>query len=293
MRFKITDQMKQDIINDYNNGLSAIKIANKYLGSKLKYNRIIKLLKSENLYIRNASNRRQIYDIDENFFDNIDTEEKAYFLGFLYADGGRSGNAVYLSLKEDDKHILDTFNNLLKTNKPLGHYVNNMNYKYYRLAIQNKKLVSSLETLGIVKSKTFKINFPTWLKDYLIKHFIRGYFDGDGCITITKTRNKALVSFTSNEMFIEQLKPIIESKVNINSLISLVYGVKKADPRIKRLVISGNKQIITFLKWLYEDSSIYLYRKYNKTQQLINNPISSKKIILPLELLSEDNVDSY
>jgi intein-encoded DNA endonuclease-like protein len=167
----------------------------------------------------------------------------------------------------------------LKSNKPIKTYANNWGTIYNRVDICNKKLIAQLEKLGIVFRKTFKIRFPTYLDDCLVKHFIRGYFDGDGCLTITKTRNKALVSITSNESFCEQLKVHIEKRVNIHCLINPVYS-DKCDVQIKRTVVSGNKQILTFLDWLYGDANIYLERKYQKYIQLKNDPISSKKVKL-------------
>src|SRR5208283_1927300 len=191
MRIYIDEEMKQCIIKDYVSGLSAMKIAKKYLLDERKYHRVIKIISLAGIEIRDSSQRRQQYSIDEHVFDNIDTEEKAYMIGFMFADAGRVQNSILICLHQRDRHILERFNEILKSNKPIKTYIRYDGSINNRVDICNKKLCTQLEKLGIVFRKTFKIRFPTYLDDGLVKHFIRGYFDGDGCLTITKTRNKA------------------------------------------------------------------------------------------------------
>ena len=128
------------------------------------------------------------YDIDENYFEKIDSPEKAYLLGLIYADGCNytPTNTVTLCLQEQDKHILEDIKELLHYNAPLkkikpkkeSHQIS------FVLTIHSKKISTDLTALGVMQNKTFKITFPDINKD-LFSHFIRGYFDGDGCISKT------------------------------------------------------------------------------------------------------------
>jgi len=275
-------ELIQNICNEYINGTSTMQLAEKYLESRDRYSVIASILKVNNINRRNSSQARQKFKINENYFDFINTEEKAYMLGFLYADGGNVGNAIMLALHEKDKEVLFKFSDMLETDKEIKFYQTKTT-KYGRLTISNKTLVNRLSELGIVERKTFKIKFPKWLNQNLIKPFIRGYYydgDGDGGLSITKTKNKGGLTITSNANFIKQLKKIIETYVQINCCIVPIYGKitekrkKLVDARIKRIAISGNKQIIKLLEWLYDGSSIHLERKYKKFIQLKLNPVS-------------------
>jgi len=136
--------------------------------------------------------KKQIIKFNDTYFENIDTEDKSYWLGFFYADGyvrkrHDSGQFKLKLCKKDKNHI-----ELFKTNIKSEHIItdgvefftkNNKKYKseYSLLNIYSLKLVDDLIKHGCVQNKTQKIRFPI-LKNELIQHFIRGYFDGDGCI---------------------------------------------------------------------------------------------------------------
>lgn len=145
-------------------------------------------------------NNQNKLKFNENVFDEINTEEKAYWLGFMYADGyidsspldpdKKSTYKVELSLSEYD------IEHLYKFNKFMQHEDNNVKVgkvkakdkEYYRCrwGIANKHLWSSLNNLGCTPRKSLTLQFPNisiFSNDNLIVPFIRGYFDGDGCLT--------------------------------------------------------------------------------------------------------------
>src|SRR5258706_2989612 len=120
------------------------------------------------------------YPINESFFEKIDSEEKAYFLGLLFADGTNSikKTEVKLALGEIDKHILSRLNNFFQPTKPLYFQKSKLGRQnLYKLIINSKKISYRLNDLGIVPNKTHKLIFPKYLDNNLLKHFIRGYFD--------------------------------------------------------------------------------------------------------------------
>jgi len=223
------------------------------------------LLKRRGYKMKSQSELQRKYEINENFFDTIDTQEKAYFLGFLYADGynNTERNSVALSLKESDKEILVTLNGLLQPTKPLQYVIvrNNSNTQnQYRLVIANKHLSKKLSELGCTKAKTFTLTYPYWLNAYLAPHFIRGYFDGDGYLGICKNRLAFCIVGTYN--FCNSLKQLFIDELNITSHIRTRHPERHNN--IRMLEISGSRQILKCLDWLYKRSSIHLKRKHDK-----------------------------
>ena len=223
------------------------------------------LLRRNGYKAKSQSELQRKYDIDETFFDVIDTEEKAYFLGFLYADGcnATNRNAVILSLKEDDKEILEILNNLLQSNKPLQYVefkaTNSSNQ--YRLVIANKHISQKLVELGCGKAKTHNLIFPTeeQVPSHLIGHFVRGYFDGDGSVSGDKQKQFCFVGTID---FLLPLQQILVKELNF-SKTKLDRRHKDIDNNIRSLRYCGVNQCITFREWLYKDATIYLERKKN------------------------------
>ena len=221
------------------------------------------LLRRNGYDAKSASELQRKYPIVEDFFDNIDTEEKAYFLGFLYADGynNTDRNSVNLSLKEDDKEILEILNNLLQPNKPLQYVeikdTNSSNQ--YRLVIANKHISQKLVELGCVKAKNHTLTFPTeeQVPSCLIRHFVRGYFDGDGSVSGDKQKQ---FCFVGTMDFLLPLQQILIKELNF-SKTKLDRRHKDRDNNIRSLRYCGVNQCITFRDWLYKDATIYLERK--------------------------------
>lgn len=135
------------------------------------------------------------HTIDETYFNQINTAEKSYWLGFLYADGyvrhkSRSGH-LKLKLKQSDIDHLILFKNHIQSSSPIKQYcevVKGYQCHCCELNIYSLKLVNTLMAQGCVNNKSLILKFPTTINDELLSHFIRGYFDGDGTIYQTKNR---------------------------------------------------------------------------------------------------------
>lgn len=218
----------------------------------------------------NESHTKQQYSINENYFDEINTPNKAYIIGLLWADGCNMTNKheIKISLQEEDKHILDSIKEELGFDKPLS-FVNykkrKSNYKnQYVLTICNKYISEKLNSLGMIKAKSLTLEWPDCINKDMYKHFIRGYLDGDGCIYVGEKHSE--VSFVGTTMFIEQLQKILNEEIGIHLSIKSQKGYK---PVTKIGVVSGRIQINTLLSWLYSDSNLRLERKYKKYQQFL------------------------
>jgi hypothetical protein len=254
---RLSHREKTELFTKYETGkYTGADLAEYYNISSVAVNA---LLRRHGYIAKSQSELQRKYDIDETFFDVIDTEEKAYFLGILYADGTHitERNAVTLSLNEDDKNLLQRLNNLLQPLKPLQ-YVNIKNGKnQYRLTIQNKKISKRMLELGLVKAKTHKIIFPEWIDKTLIRHFVRGYFDGDGCVS-----NRAF-SMVGTESFLNSVQIILIDELGL-SKTKFDKRHKNRKDNITSIRYCGKNNLKKIMDWFYADANIYLNRKLEK-----------------------------
>ena len=167
---------------------------NKTLREVCKIYHLDRFTFSNTLKLEGMNVRRKI-DVDDTLFESIDNPFKAYWLGFLYADGNITYNllktkySVELCLSEKDLDHLEKYKNFLNTSKKISY---RSNTKSYRLNIQSKKMCENLINLGCTPKKSLTLKFPEFLSEDLVNHFIRGYFDGDGSISISNKNGRLL-----------------------------------------------------------------------------------------------------
>lgn len=243
----------------YNEGKNQTEI---YQELHMDMKNVRKILRKNNVDITKNSWKSK-YKVNENYFDYIDMPNKAYILGFLCADGNvsKNGNEIKLFLQERDKHILEEILTELESNYPLHFYdySNRPNQQnQYGFIISNKHMKESLLKLNVVPNKSLILEYPKNIPDELQKHFIRGYFDGDG--TMHMSKNGITASFISTYDFCNSAKEIIKKFIDVNSSIYQYYdnGITSI------LQISGGNQVKKFLSWIYDDSDLRLERKYLK-----------------------------
>ncbi len=268
---RLTNKEKSELFTKYETGkFTAVDLAKEY---PISSTAISALLKRHGYKAKSQSELQRKYNIDETFFDVIDTEEKAYFLGFLYADGynNTDRNSVNLSLKESDKDILIRLNNLIQPDKPLQYvefkketrgYKNSSNQ--YRLAIANKHISERLTELGCCKNKTHIITFPSeeQVPKHLQRHFTRGYFDGDGCVS------NRVFSMVGTELFLITVQEIMIDKLGLTKT-KLDKRHKKRENNITSIRYCGSSNLRKIMDWFYTDATIYLDRKYEKFKNYV------------------------
>ena len=217
---------------------------------------------------KSQSELQRKYPIVENFFDEINTEEKAYILGLLYADGynNTDKNEVCISLKEDDVEILNRITEIIQPTKPLFYLdmsPDNRGMKnsknQYRITINNKHISQKLVELGCGKAKSSILVFPSDIQvsNSLINHFIRGYFDGDG--SVSKGKNPK-IDIISTPEFLIPLQKILNNILKIG-ITKLNTKGHHSNANVTTLQIGGKLQCIRFGDWIYKDATIYLERK--------------------------------
>lgn len=227
------------------------------------------------LKINQLGLHKDTYTYDHSYFHNIDTEEKAYWLGFIYADGGIRNDIgesyqLVISLTASDGEHLKKFNKSLGGNLQVIYSdslykPNGKTYKKATIRVCSKEIVEDLVAIGATPCKSLTIQFPELRQD-LIRHFIRGYFDGDGCLSASKRKKERLsyirVSFVSGSSeFLDDLRRILYEN-NIHSYFS------KNEQTYRELTIGAMKDVDIFLHYIYDDSTIYLDRKYIKKENL-------------------------
>lgn len=227
------------------------------------------------LKINQLGLKKSKYTYNHTYFKNIDTPNKAYWLGFIAADGNVSVNPetnsgeIKIILQAKDGNHLQKFNKSLNGNVEIkyGKRQCNLNGKIYsfsQIRLYSIEMANDLISYGIIPNKTFNLKFPS-LNTSLIPHFIRGYFDGDGCITRNKRKNAIYdikCDFTSADLnFLAELRKNLYEN-DIKSYFCICQN------NIPKLVIGGMHNVDKFLNYIYKDATLYLDRKYNRKNEL-------------------------
>lgn len=184
--------------------------------------------------------------LNEEYFSKVDSEEKAYILGFIFADGYIESNERTLTLNISRKDI----DILQKIQKALncGNEIKESSTKNcVRLYLSSTKLVKDLKRLGVSRKKSSSIPFPD-LEEDLYRHFIRGFFDGDGHIG---KRQCALI--IGSDSFYKGFEDYIKRTFNISLYKNDMNNYYR---------VQFNRKDHEIIKWMYKDSVIYLDRKY-------------------------------
>ena len=250
-----TDEQVAYIIDKYQNENYSLK----KLGSEFhcNYATIRNLLNRHHVIPRG---NKQGYPRSEYYFSNIDTEEKAYWLGFLYADGCVHSNNYEISINITDKEHLQKFQQAIGA---INHRIVETQDKrfsaarpLYQFSIKDKQLHADLIKWGCVPQKSLILDkIPNIPRDY-VPHFIRGYFDGNGSLHYLQGTNNFRISFTSSsKLFLDDIQKELQTKLSIGQSKGNTY----------QLQISGRKQVERILCYLYQNSTeaTRLNRKYD------------------------------
>lgn len=248
------------IVKLYEMGLTASEISN-VLNTPVHEQTVANRLREHGVALRHRK-----YVFDTSMFRTIDTETKSYLLGLLYADGGVGKSNVVLGLHEKDRAVLLELSirifgaDVLKLVP--GFTMTKKNGKTYTcspkysLILNSKELVSDLSLLGCGRRKSLTLKFPAdgTIPDGLMHHFIRGYFDGDGCITPSNKSKCTTFGVISSNGFCDGLRDYLMQTLNINAHIRRVG-------KVSRLTFSKRSDIQKIYDYMYHDSTICMSRK--------------------------------
>ncbi|WP_078553488.1 LAGLIDADG family homing endonuclease [Alkalihalobacterium alkalicellulosilyticum] len=235
----------QEIIRLYKEGESTTQIA-ALANLTPRYIRLI--LSKNNIEKRPRGSWKRQYHFNENYFKTW-TNNMAYILGFIAADGVITNSLQTVGISQKDKTILEEIKKEIGTTIPLN---KNKKTGVYLLNFHSKIMKYDLINIhGITPNKSNTIKFPYVPNEYL-HHFVRGYFDGDGHIY----KSGYMICFVCGS---RQFIYCLQEKLKQQGFISNI----KDEESFFRLYISGRKTIIRFYYWLYKDKELFLKRKYN------------------------------
>jgi len=198
---------------------------------------------------------------NEHSFKTIKNEKTAYWLGFLMADGcvfiKNNQNFLDLVLAGKDETHLSKFHRFLNSKIRIRKYELEDGRTVVKGRHYSKILCNNLINHGCISQKSLKLEFPN-IPTHLLNHFIRGYFDGDGCISIHNKNQKTpsmRITIIGTKNFLDHLQSIFTMfsyKIKKYRKYGNAYGLE----------IEGNTQCEQILQWLYSDASTYLKRKH-------------------------------
>ena len=263
---KVDAETKNKIIEAYKNNMSLREIEKEF---KVLRATVSKFLEEQNIKkIKGNHYRKYFHDFD--FFENIDTEEKAYWLGFMFADGyivnheNRYGEDSFgLTLAEDSLDSIEKFKKSLHATNPIL-YDNSksIGQPQAKIVLTSQKTVNDLIDKGCVKQKSLILQPPKKVPEKLLSHFIRGFFDGDGSLMKYNYNNypSYQIGFTTTYEMAIWLREIF-GKGDIRK--------EKRRDFTWYYSIGGNRQVLDICRYMYDEATIWMDRKYARYQELL------------------------
>lgn len=270
---KLSGDQKIEVAKDYVSGLSCGKIAKKYDISPA-YARLV--VRGAGVKMRTPGQGRRVYSLDESFFERIDTEEKAYFLGFLYGDGCvcRQHCGIYILGLQSDEQVFMDLSKIIKSNCPLKRVTRKGKSKIYTIfRFYSLKMKNDLHKLGVTPNKTKTIEYPhNHIPKHLAHHFIRGLFDSDGCVTCSEDSRGTSKRYTAN-WNIHSTKSMLLSIKAIMANSEVFTNELSHDKRCyeNSAILSTSKveNLYKIREYLYKDSTICLERKKSRFDEIL------------------------
>lgn len=209
--------------------------------------------------LRETTKQRNQTPINHNYFKKW-SNNMAYILGLWYADGCiylNKGRGYYFSIKlhQNDKYLLQLILDEMCSQHKI--YENRDNSAH--ITLSSKTIYQDLIALGGKENKSLSIKLPN-IPDEYMRDFIRGYFDGDGCVTYNKTQKYYSRCICSgSKIFVDDIYKYLKDNKIIKG--SGVYNSKGCTvPRLQ----FNKKDGIEFEKYIMGNNpSLYLKRKHN------------------------------
>lgn len=222
---------------------------------------IVRVLKQNNI---NTYKTNRQYKINQNYFNKIDSNDKAYWLGLLTADGSVTlKESIVLSLQKNDKYLIELFVKYLDSNYLIKDSISknksgSISYMS-TLHMTSKIMVKDLRDLGLNNNKTLKEIYPN-INDVYFKHYLRGLIDGDGGFCLKDNGKKISFYFCATPEFIEIIQNKLIQFTGVNK--TKIQNTKTS--YLKVISYGGFKNVYKICKFIYNDKSdLYMKRKYD------------------------------
>lgn len=269
-------ELVKQLIIDYKNGETITNLETKY---DRCHGVLLATLKRNNVTIRPYYEDGRIHNINHTYFDDINTEDKAYFFGLLFADGHTRKNkrGISLRLQEEDAYILEIFKIKANIESPLYKDIrskDNPNWSdTYFISIYSSQMAETLISYGMVPRKSLIKQFPEVIlnsNEDIQRHFIRGYFDGNGSIGITYSKvDKTKIvggyfKITTTYDMCENIRTLLYKYIDFDEESDIRIVHKKGC--IYDMYSTKRKNIFKILDWIYYNCNeeLMFQRKYKK-----------------------------
>jgi len=211
---------------------------------------------------------KRTYSLNDFYFSTLN-EQSAYYLGFIAADGHITNfenkmNYLIINIVKSDREILDALKKNLSYDGKIYNATKKNGQDQSVVRICSNQIKSDINKYINTYNKTYNLNWCKNIPQELMIYFIRGYFDGDGCVHLNKQKGNYYATFVGTESFLKGIKSFYNKSCNNE------VGSIKVYKTYSHLVFGGKYVSKTFLDWLYKDSSeeTRLSRKYKKYLEL-------------------------
>lgn len=258
----ITQQQKEDIVQYYTSRPMTTQHVSEIFG--ICTPKVLEILHQYNIPIYT---KVQLFSpqLNENYFQQIDTEDKAYFLGLIISDGcihntNNKQQLLAITLQEKDKYILEKFLDYIGSNKQ----VTSDGRGCYGIQILSDIMVDDLKQYGLCENKSLQTIFPNNIPQSLYKHLIRGLIDGDGSISFYDRPNrnahvKAVRFCQGNKQFIQDMIDFLHKTIYISNI-----SIYQEKDNLWSCAWRKDSDMIQLIDYLYDDATIYMTRKKEK-----------------------------
>lgn len=279
----ISDEDQRQIIRCHESGISAVQVAQRF---GIQRDAVRRILKAHGVKPHRCGARRS-RTVNERYFENIDTEEKAYWLGFLLADGNitrtKKTYAVTLGLSSVDRAHVEKFAAAIESKALIvererpsvfpNQRPSERVYSASILTVYSKPMVDDLCRLGIVPAKS-KIATPWDGSPELMRHYWRGVIDGDGWIGDGSKRQGAIGVCGSEDVvwgFERYVKGIVETSAQAywNGYVWIFS-------------VGGAVTCKELSAHFYQGATVYLERKFKAAEKLMRHTqigLSKKELV--------------
>lgn len=242
---------KEQIIELYNNGLSAYEILEQT--NYKSVNSIYNILRKHTDVRSRAGNKNP--NLKHNYFETIDSEAKAYFLGFIMADGSitvrdKSQPCLAIEIKEYDSYLLELFKNEIETDNS----IEDTRKDCKRIRIHSKQIANDLANYNVIPNKSHATNPAIILPEPYMAHYIRGLMDGDGWVY--KRQYSLTMGICGTYELMESIRDYLTEKLNLPFV-----QVNNYEDRIPFITHQSIEAIDMLYHYLYDNATIYLTRK--------------------------------
>ena len=262
---KLSEDIQNQIIEAYKNNMSLREIENQFGATRAT---VSKFLETNGIKTTKGNHYRKYFH-DINFFETINTEEKAYWLGFMYADGyivnhdNRYGEDDFgITLAEDSIDSIEKFKASIKATNPIRYDNSKQGQRQVKLVCCSQKTVNDLIDKGVLKGKSLILKPPTKVPQELIRHFIRGFFDGDG--SLMKNQSNSYIAYGIDFTTTYEMAKWLQDTLQVGNIFP-----DKRREATWYFSVGGNQQVLKLCHYMYDNASIWMDRKYNRYKELL------------------------